>query len=639
MLKNKILASSLASLLMAATLLFTSCVPENVSPDADLPEGAILLKSENFRGADGTKLGVDAEGAQVHFVEDDQVWINGAVYPVRVTGNGRAYISRTDNESHFDNFIEGQAIRAVYPARIVSESYNFTLSSTDVKLEFPALYEYRKDPTGYQNVDAPLIAYAANSTDILQFKHLTAAITVAITNNTGAPMQLEKIKISNDAGNHFLAGTPNNPIPFQDATITPYTGYYAVEATQDGNYVIMDFTGTQSLDIEKGSTKYVQIPILPVTGQQLTIEILAKNTLTGVIANKFYYERTQANANFSIAQNQLAYAPADMAIDGDESQYLKVDGTFTIGQKADGTPLKVYFAKGNLLYYVGTNPSADNKTEPTDRNNWRFAGAQDSTFETSGNLTDQNEVFNIKGINGWISLFLYGANGHNCDDTLSHHPSYNPKGYVYGTTGQPTHYLNPLTRNNGADWGIRMGGDAEWFTMSREQWNYLLNDRPNAAGLRITQTTINGKKGLSLFPDKYSTSLNSRFGGTFSAQTPNATTCTASNSDNTWQRLENSGVVFLPAAGEIVRGKNSGGQNDRRTKYQGVNSTCRYWTSTGDATQNSVYNLTSTQSSDPSVAPSGTMTEGTPTNIKSAAVRLVYPANFTYDELQNAQSK
>ena len=85
--------------------------------------------------------------------------------------------------------------------------------------------------------------------------------------------------------------------------------------------------------------------------------------------------------------------------------------------------------------------------------------------------------------------------------------------------------------------------------MTRDEWNYLLNNRNNASSLRgVAQ--VNGVNGLIFLPDNWTcpagvtskSVFHSSYGTEYYAAYQ---TFTAEQ----WSKLEKSGAVFLPAAG------------------------------------------------------------------------------------------
>lgn len=113
------------------------------------------------------------------------------------------------------------------------------------------------------------------------------------------------------------------------------------------------------------------------------------------------------------------------------------------------------------------------------------------------------------------------------------------------------------------DWGnniISNGGNTTnvWRTLTMDEWIYLLHGRLNAENL-FGFGTLNEIKGFIILPDNWETSN----GSSFVASTNMGLTWiydfySNSNENNfthntyttaTWEKMENEGAVFLPAAG------------------------------------------------------------------------------------------
>lgn len=223
---------------------------------------------------------------------------------------------------------------------------------------------------------------------------------------------------------------------------------------------------------------------------------------------------------------------------------------------------QVRFSQGNLQYQASTGT-------------WRFAehqwdvvgigyGQMDTyTFCSIGGTVKNSDNRNIcSTYNGWIDLFCWG------------------------TGNKPTN-----TRDNNSDysvftdWGVNAisnGGNAanQWRTLTAGEWGYLFYDRTNATNL-FGWGSVNGVNGIIILPDKWVTPQGASF-------TPGATLrlvdhgsfYTNDNDDkfsvNTytaeqWSIMEQSGAVFLPAAG-LRFGTN--------LIYVGLNGS--YWSSTPD---------------------------------------------------------
>lgn len=565
MLKNKTLASSLASLLMAATLLFTSCVPENVSPDADLPKGAIRLVADNFKSKNGSKLGVDDQGAQVHFIEGDVIWVNGKECVVSMTPSNTPYISVPDNVT--------PPYVAIYPADIAPASYS---GGTSVNITLPHTQVFRTTPDGRQNVEAPLCAYLdpdnSENPNALIFQHITAAITLALINPMDGDIQVTGVTLKTPGGtDNSLNGSLSI-----DVSSYPLVVNAAHATEQDKNKISITFEDDCIIPARANGNNghvFLQIPILPIdipinrADQCFEVVVTAKPSIEDVVPFSYVYKRKQAperDANdqyppLVINRGELAYAPVEF---DPASEYLLVNGLFTI----DNQGTKVFFSKGNLKYQFADNllrttPDSQNDYELS--SNWSFFETQDAMTEQyvsaqkiwSIDISEKNfyRIFE-EGNNGNISLFVYGSTGKNGVT-----PRILP---LVGNRPSRDAYPTDLSVADQTDWGCRVNGD--WFTLSADEWKYLLGigtsdkrqltdesgtDKPSYATM-----TVNGVNGIVIYPDNYWKSNESR---------------------NTWEEMQNHGAVFLPATGRIYA--SSGSQ-----AYTTDNGSSYYWTRTGE---------------------------------------------------------
>jgi hypothetical protein len=191
----------------------------------------------------------------------------------------------------------------------------------------------------------------------------------------------------------------------------------------------------------------------------------------------------------------------------------------------------VTFSPANLQYHAANNE-------------WRFAPSQ---LDYIG-----NDNANISATyNGWIDLF------------------------GWGTGNNPT---NASTDDNDystfVDWGVnRIGSYAPntWRTLTYDEWYYLRWERPNYDKL-IGIAEVNGVNGLILLPDAWvcpsGVTFKSGFDDDYCTECyGNYQTISALE----WSKLEASGAVFLPAAGD-----RSG------SDVYGVQRYGNYWSATGN---------------------------------------------------------
>ena len=124
--------------------------------------------------------------------------------------------------------------------------------------------------------------------------------------------------------------------------------------------------------------------------------------------------------------------------------------------------------------------------------------------------------------------------------------------FGWGTGDNPTFINNNYNDfDTFVDWGVNCIGDDNpntWRTLSIDEWNYLILNRPKARTL-IGVAQVNNVNGLILLPDNWVAPDSISFisgmhegymGSGYSHQTFSA---------EQWRRLEQNGAIFLPAAG------------------------------------------------------------------------------------------
>lgn len=186
----------------------------------------------------------------------------------------------------------------------------------------------------------------------------------------------------------------------------------------------------------------------------------------------------------------------------DEKSFKTVAGKgFSVGSNK-----KIIFSKGNLQYNIGNKE-------------WRFA-------ENQTDYIGEANAYSYS-YSGWIDLFRWSL-----------------ESMDYWADGQ-----------NFVDWGTsQIGSDAPntWRTLTKYEWEYLLNTRTNAYYLKgVAQ--VNGINGLILLPDNWTCPAGVTFkqgfhlyGDSFSYYADHQT-FTAEQ----WSKLEAAGAVFFPAAGYL----------------------------------------------------------------------------------------
>jgi len=198
----------------------------------------------------------------------------------------------------------------------------------------------------------------------------------------------------------------------------------------------------------------------------------------------------------------------------------KQKDAFTINES--GT--QVYFSQGNLQY---------NKTD----NKWRFAEHQYDFIGGSENGMAGNVSGNTNtSLSGpWIDLF--GWVGKSSD--------WKEAPQMFGVSDSKVGYGDVATDPLQSDWGNVPGIGKGWYTLSKDEWEYLLGtaeEPKDNHGLGTIKIGSNTYFGLIIVPDDY----DDPAGVTqeFVSGTTNTTYL-----ENDWTAMESAGAVFLPAAG------------------------------------------------------------------------------------------
>ena len=215
---------------------------------------------------------------------------------------------------------------------------------------------------------------------------------------------------------------------------------------------------------------------------------------------------------------------------GDIKQFETLEGNvYAIGKFSVSNTKKVAFSSGNLQYQASTD------TWRFAENQWDYIGGANTNISSS--------------YSGWIDLFGWGT-GNNPTESSSSVDAYD--------------YFS--------DWGknkINNEAPNTWRTLTKDEWNYLFEDRQNSYSLYGT-ATVNNVHGLIILPDDWNEPNLSFTSGTKGWE--NNVYSTAE-----WKELEYEGAVFLPAAGSRVRSYGGDGFYMDEVQSYGF-----YWSATAD---------------------------------------------------------
>lgn len=286
--KTHILATLLALLTLAGC--------EKVDDGVD---GMVEIFAESMSGGK-----VLLNGANSTWVSGDQIRLNGTT----------ATVTRRDDRAYISSDGLADVNRAVYPASLVGSS----LTSNTVSIDFPRYYHYRTDGNGHQVLDLPMAAYSNSRTSPLQFKHLTGALYITITNTATVPLTLQSVTVT--SSNYQLSGTRNI-----DISTMSVEGATTVNDADKSVSLVFDKNLTLSAD----SNVRVMVPVLPVgSNQNFTIKV---RSVGENIANTYMYSRSQTSGgDHSLQRNQLGYVPVSITAEVSSSPLDQVNGAYVV---------------------------------------------------------------------------------------------------------------------------------------------------------------------------------------------------------------------------------------------------------------------------------------------------------------------
>ena len=232
-----------------------------------------------------------------------------------------------------------------------------------------------------------------------------------------------------------------------------------------------------------------------VTGSEYTITDLEPETTYEVMVEPIF------DSGLTGTQSPIA----SFTTIGEETD--PVEGEFSVAEDK-----KVQFARGNLQHegdmYEGK---------------WSMAKQQYEMLG-QGNV-DKPEGSNSSYTADFVDLFCWStAKDYNGLEFFSY---------------REEEVANSYFKGDFVDWGtiaelVSDLGEG-WSTLSKDEWDYLLNERTNAANLK-SLATVAGVQGLILLPDDWTDETPA---GTFTAEE--------------WATLEKDGAVFLPTAGQMTQ--------------------------------------------------------------------------------------
>ena len=328
-------------------------------------------------GYGGTKAAVN--GIYSYWVDGEMVRINGTPYTINADAN-TAYVSGVPVSPIF---------RALYPDSLNSSA---ALDDDNVRVRIPRIYTYRAS-NGLQQLGVPMAARGTGA-DRLEFKHLTAALTVEVKNVYGFTIGVDSIVVISN--NYQLCGERDITLA-NDITVNAVSS----DAPED-KQVKIAFDGGVHLQIPAGETRRVQVPVLPVgDDNRFTIQVGVHKVDDADVKQVFPREQGGTQEHYALARRQMGYAGVTFG-----SPF-----SVAVGKQ-------VIIAQGNLMYVPK-------------KNKWSFHIHPYDLCETGP--VDSTSRYHAES-NDPIDLFGFGTS-----DSNNMHP--------YMTSKTSTDYVAPSSNN------------------------------------------------------------------------------------------------------------------------------------------------------------------------------------------------
>ena len=241
-----------------------------------------MLTTERFSEGD---TNTPIKDASVQWENYDYVWVNN-YYFVNVSG-GKAYI-------------DAAGITApIYGYFGYKSGSGWT--TTTPKITVPSQYSARMSG-GRQRIDLPMVAYSSEVGDVIQFKHITAAVRIMLKNSTGSILYVDEVVVKTNT--HRINGIASLDLTDDDLGMA---AYYTSSSEADRKVKVCF---GEPISIPDGnSDNSVQVPILPISGDALTIEVKCHTSSTNL-----NYSKTLSDASelVTLARNEMLTARLDI---------------------------------------------------------------------------------------------------------------------------------------------------------------------------------------------------------------------------------------------------------------------------------------------------------------------------------------
>lgn len=366
-----------AAMLSGCVVLLTACQNEIIDvPIAEEiqeapPVKTIMLTTEEFKSdAPSTKTSVLDNSVQ--WVDKDYVYITDSRRWVTVS-DGNAYIDATGLTAPVHGYHGFASTTGGY-----GPGGGITNANTTTPTLFAQSQYLARFVDGRQVMPVPMAAYSETLEQSLTFKHLTAAIKVMLRNSTGSTLYVDEVVVKTNT--HRING--NVTLDLTDANLG-MAAYYSSSSEADRKVKVCL---AKPLEIPDGNSSYsIQVPILPISGDALTIEVKCRTN-----TNDYLYSKTLSDAAdlVTLARNEMLTARLDINpanptvtsrtvvdLSGLTENYTASDGEILTGTlPKTGTACKISIAAGATVTLKDVSINKDGEWNEFNGGKYKGAG-------------------------------------------------------------------------------------------------------------------------------------------------------------------------------------------------------------------------------------------------------------------------
>lgn len=429
---------------------------------------------------------------------NDPIWVNGVQKSVTPSNSDLRKGTVADVEP-------ADGYMAVYPY-----DANLSNNGTSVTVNIPRVQNFVPNDNNGQKIVPTMAAYTTGNT--LLFKNLHSLIKVHVVNNTNADFTIKRIVVNSSSK---ITGSATAAMTASDVTALEMNSTSYNDAT-------LEFDDEEPL---------ANIAYNNTTGVDFYIAVAPLSNCPTFTVTLYTNDSKYIGVQFSdVSVDRSHIAP--VSITASTTQPLKECGRFTV----NSTGQQVNFSKSNLR--VSRKVSTSGVTTE-DRllftNQYDYVGDENSgNFNTYSTYNNQIDIYtNSRYPNQYLRDYTNGY-----IDLLG-----------WGTGDNVLNFSS--NKSNFSEWTVTRTDlyPGNWYTLNHTEWEYII-DNTSRTNLRFLKATVNGVKGLILFPDGFSwpshVIASTTIYGKINSKTDNFTETITSTE---WASLQNKGAVFLPAGG------------------------------------------------------------------------------------------